>query len=98
MGDTPMMPAMEKKMAIGFHAFPNPSVIKYIGPPCISPRLSRPRNITASVHSKYFVLTPRRAEIHIQNMAPGPPVAMATATPLMLPMPIVPAKAVESAS
>ena len=32
---------------------------------------------------------PNKALTHIQNIAPGPPMAMAIATPAMLPMPTV---------
>jgi len=41
---------------------------------------------------------PKMALIHIQNGAPGPPVAMAAATPAMLPLPTVAASAVISAA
>jgi len=37
---------------------------------------------------------PTIAVHHIQNSAPGPPERMAVATPTMLPVPIVPARAV----
>lgn len=37
------------------------------------------------------VAAPSRAMTHIQNTAPGPPNAMAVATPPMLPMPTRPA-------
>ena len=37
---------------------------------------------------------PRNADTHIQNTAPGPPRAMAPATPAMLPVPTVAANAV----
>ena len=37
---------------------------------------------------------PTSAVIHIQNTAPGPPSAMAVATPAMLPVPMVAASAV----
>ena len=39
---------------------------------------------------------PKKATIHIQKMAPGPPVMMAVATPTMLPVPMVAASAVHS--
>ena len=41
-----------------------------------------------------FVAMPTSAVIHIQNSAPGPPSAMAVATPAMLPVPTVAASAV----
>jgi hypothetical protein len=37
---------------------------------------------------------PTSAVIHIQNIAPGPPMAIAVATPAMLPVPTVAARAV----
>ena len=40
---------------------------------------------------------PRIAEIHIQNTAPGPPIAIAPATPAIFPVPTVPARAVQTA-
>ena len=65
----------------------------YIGPPCSSPALSRPRCITASEQVKNLVAMPITAVTHIQKMAPGPPMVMARATPPMLLVPMVPAKA-----
>ena len=41
---------------------------------------------------------PTSAVIHIQNSAPGPPIAIAVATPAMLPVPTVAASAVISAA
>jgi hypothetical protein len=40
---------------------------------------------------------PKKAETHIQKIAPGPPMPMAVATPAILPVPMVAARAVESA-
>ena len=40
---------------------------------------------------------PTIAAIHIQKIAPGPPIVMAYATPAMLPVPIVADRAVQSA-
>ena len=40
---------------------------------------------------------PTMALTHIQNKAPGPPVWIATATPLILPIPTVPANALDKA-
>ena len=42
-------------------------------------------------------MKPMRATAHIQNTAPGPPVAMATDTPAMFPTPSVEASAVQQA-
>ena len=47
--------------------------------------------------SAYFVAIPKNAATSIQNKAPGPPAAMAVATPTMFPVPIVALKAVHSA-
>ena len=40
---------------------------------------------------------PSRADSHIQNTAPGPPIAMAPETPAMLPVPMEAARAVHMA-
>ena len=94
----PIRPKMAKKTASGFHFFPRPSTIMYIGPPCTSPASSRPLYMTATVPSKNLVAIPTIALTHIQKMAPGPPIDRATATPAMLPMPTVAAMALVSAS
>ena len=86
-----------KKIANGFHFFPKPSVIKYIGPPCSSPSLSFPLYIMAKEEVKNFVDIPTTALIHIQKIAPGPPIAMATATPEIFPIPTVAESAVVKA-
>ena len=46
------------------------------------------------MHSANFVDMPSTPAATSQNVAPGPPVEMATATPAMLPMPTVPDTAV----
>ena len=45
--------------------------------------------MTPSEQVKNFVAMPTIAEIHIQNTAPGPPATMASATPAILPSPMV---------
>src|SRR3546814_9447646 len=45
----------------------------------------------------YEVEAPRNAIAHIQNTAPGPPKAIAVATPAMLPVPTRPASETASA-
>ena len=77
---------------------PSPLRIAYIGPPTQRPSASRSRKCTASTTSAYFVAMPTSAVIHIQNTAPGPPSAIAVATPAMLPTPIVAARQVISAA
>ena len=72
-------------------------MIKYIGPPCNTPLLSLPLNIIAREEVKNFVDIPTKALIHIQKIAPGPPIAMATATPEILPIPTVAESAVVNA-
>ena len=47
--------------------------------------------------SQALVDMPKKAEIHIQTSAPGPPLTIAVATPLMLPVPTVLASAVQAA-
>ena len=71
--------------------------IVYIGPPDISPFSLRSRYLMASRPSEYLVAMPKKAMIHIQKMAPGPPDTMAVATPTMLPVPMVAARAVVNA-
>lgn len=68
-----------------------------MGPPHISPRSSNVRYLTARIASAYFVAIPKSEATHIQNKDPSPPNAIAVATPVMLPIPIIPAKAVMSA-
>ena len=51
----------------------------------------------ARVTSENLVHMPKNAEHHIQKMAPGPPSAMAPATPAIFPVPTVPARAVHTA-
>ena len=50
-----------------------------------------------STFSEKFVIMPRNAATHIQKTAPGPPMAMAAATPAIFPVPMVAANAVQSA-
>ena len=61
------------------------------------PLASTVRYFTASRHSEYLVAIPKKAAIHIQNKAPGPPALIAVATPTMLPVPTVAASAVHNA-
>ncbi len=70
---------------------------KYIGPPAISPLSSTILYLTARIASEYFVAIPTRAVTHIQKTAPGPPNTTAVATPAILPVPIVAARAVINA-
>ena len=44
---------------------------------------------SANADVKNFVDIPITALIHIQNIAPGPPIEIATATPAIFPIPIV---------
>ena len=68
-----------------------------MGPPAIRPRASVVRYFTASSASANLVAIPTSPVTHIQNSAPGPPAAIAPATPAMLPVPTVAASAVISA-
>ena len=52
------------------------------------------RYFIARVISEYLVIIPPAAAIHIQKMAPGPPITIAVAIPTMLPVPMVDARAV----
>ena len=58
---------------------------------------STSRYLTAKQPSAYLVAIPKKAAIHIQKIAPGPPALIAVATPTILPVPTVAASAVQSA-
>src|SRR5918993_2887763 len=91
-------PKIAKAVPSQAHFVPSPFLMAYIGPPMCSPFSSTSRYCTASTTSQYLVAKPTRAVIHIQNRAPGPPSAIAVATPTMLPVPTVAASAVISAA
>ena len=95
----PTSPKIANALASGFHFSPNPLVMMYMGPPCTSPALSVPLYMIASVPSKNLVVIPTKALTHIQNITPGLPlpIVSATATPAMLPIPTVAAIALISA-
>ena len=77
---------------------PRPFLIAYMGPPTHWPLAFFSRYFTATTTSAYLVAMPTRAVIHIQNTAPGPPTAMAVATPAILPVPTVADRAVIKAA
>src|SRR5690554_5342153 len=81
--------------ARNFHFFPIPSSITYIGPPCTCPEESLPRYIIAIVQVKYLVAMPTKAETHIQKITAGPPILIASATPLIFPKHTVAANAAD---
>ena len=68
-----------------------------MGPPSQPPPGALWRYFTAKVFSTKLVISPSRADSHIQNTAPGPPKKMAVATPAMDPVPMVDANAVDRA-
>ena len=68
-----------------------------MGPPLWTPLEPVSRNFRARAISAYLVHMPKKADTHIQNTAPGPPMKMAPVTPAMLPVPTVPARAVVTA-
>ena len=77
---------------------PPTPVLKYsCGPPCCLPFLSVVRKRTPRYASEYFDAMPTMPVSQIQNSAPGPPMEIAVATPTMLPVPTVAARAVVSA-
>ena len=53
----------------------------------MDPSGSLSRNFWPSTASIILVAIPKVADSHIQKTAPGPPMAMAVATPAMLPLP-----------
>ena len=84
-----------KRMASHFQ--PRPFSKAYIGPPNMRPRWVFTRYFTANKPSAYFVDIPNTPVSQHHSTAPGPPRAMAVATPMMLPVPIVAARAVARA-
>ena len=62
------------------------------------PRLSVTRYLMASSPSAYLVAMPKNAATSIHSSAPGPPAAMAVATPTMFPVPTVAERAVHNAA
>ncbi len=91
-------PKMAKAVPSHCQCFPSPFLMANIGPPACSPLSSTSRYFTATTTSAYFVAIPTKAVTHIQNSAPGPPTAIAVATPAMLPVPMVADSAVISAA
>ena len=79
------------------HFQPRPRSMVYMGPPTTAPCLLRVRYFTASRASPYLVAMPNTPVSQHQSTAPGPPRAMAVDTPMMLPVPMVAARAVASA-
>ena len=69
----------------------------YMGPPSMRPSGVFTRYFMASRPSEYFVAMPNTPVSQHHSTAPGPPSAMAVATPTMLPVPIVAARAVARA-
>ena len=69
----------------------------YMGPPSMRPSGDCTRYFTASRPSPYFVAMPNMPLSQHQSTAPGPPRLTAMATPTMLPVPMVAARAVASA-
>ena len=66
----------------------------YIAPPIMVPFSLFTLYLTPISVSAYLVAIPKIPVIHIQNTDPGPPIAMAVPTPMILPVPIVEESAV----
>ena len=80
------------------HLALSPRSRAYIGPPRMCPSfLIFTLYLTASRASEYFVAMPNTPVSQHQSTAPGPPRVMAVATPTMLPVPMVAARAVARA-
>ena len=69
----------------------------YMGPPIRPPSFPFTLYLIARIASPYLEAIPKQPVSHTQNTAPGPPDAIAVATPTMLPVPMVAANAVASA-
>ena len=79
------------------HFMLSPLSRAYIGPPSIVPSEVLTLYLTARRPSEYFVAIPKSPVSHVHSTAPGPPIETAVATPTMLPVPIVAARAVARA-
>ena len=79
------------------HFMLRPRSRAYIGPPYILPSSPFTRYFTARRPSAYFVDIPKMPVSQHHSTAPGPPRATAVATPTMLPVPMVAARAVAKA-
>ena len=90
-------PAVNMLKRTASHFMPSPRSSAYIGPPAISLFSVRIRYFTARCPSPYFVAMPKIPTSQHQKTAPGPPKAMAVATPIILPVPIVAANDVARA-
>ena len=89
--------AVNRANSTASHFQPSPRSSAYMGPPSIRPSSALTRYLIASRPSLYFVAMPNTPESQHHNTAPGPPSATAVATPTILPVPIVAAKAVAKA-
>ena len=79
------------------HFMLSPRSRAHMAPPCIRPSSVFTLYLTAINDSEYFVAIPNTPMSQHHNTAPGPPIAMAVPTPMILPVPIVAARAVVSA-
>ncbi len=79
------------------HFMPRPRSRAYMGPPSMVPSDVFTRYLTASNPSEYLVAIPKTPLNQHHRTAPGPPSETAVATPMMLPVPMVAARAVARA-
>ena len=86
--------AVNTANSTAIHFQPKPRSSAYMGPPSMRPSAVLTRYLMASKPSAYFVAMPKMPVSQHHNTAPGPPSATAVATPMMLPVPMVAAKAV----
>ena len=71
------------------HLALRPRSSAYIAPPIMVPFSLFTLYLTPIRVSAYLVAIPKIPVIHIQKTDPGPPIAIAVPTPMMLPVPIV---------
>ena len=79
------------------HFILRPRSSAYMAPPIMVPSSDLTRYLTEMMVSAYLVAMPKMPVSHIHRTAPGPPMAMAVPTPMMLPVPMVEDSAVVSA-
>ena len=80
------------------HFMPSPFSRAYMGPPSILPSFVLTRYLMARSPSLYFVAMPKIPVSQHHSTAPGPPIATAVATPIMLPVPMVAASELAKAA
>ena len=67
------------------------------GPALYSPSSLFSRYLIEQTTSEYLIAMATKPTTHIQKIAPGPPLTIPIATPIIFPVPIVPLRAAKTA-